>query len=221
MSEEINHADNSLAWNKNIRRATLDDIEALIKICRISFPNYLIWCTDRCARKWWESIIRSKSHETWVYQLDNEIVALIRLVIDPNQYNKEIRKLRPRLSTVLWVFIKRPLFLFTTIIGKIKRVFSSSLSYSDSSRLNSLTKRSLWVHTNAVLPGMRGKGIGTNMMRFCEQRSINLGYDSMKFFIKTNNKGSIRLHERLGFIRIRKIKDNYLFIKLLSKSRCN
>jgi hypothetical protein len=79
MSEVDSSADSSPDGNMNIRRATGDDIEALIEICRIIFPNYLIWCTNCCARRWWESVIRSKSHETWVYQLNNEIIALVRL----------------------------------------------------------------------------------------------------------------------------------------------
>jgi len=218
MSEENSCADSSPDRDRNIRRATRVDIEALIEICRIIFPNYLIWCNNRCAGKWWKCIIRSKSHETWVYQFNNEIVALIRFVIDANSYKMEIRKLRPRFCTLLCVFIMRPRLLFEMILEKIARVTSSSVNYSDNSGLNSHANKSMWFHSIAVLPNMRGKGIGTSMMRFCEQRAVELGFDSAKCFIKTNNNGSIRLHERLGFIRTGKIKDHYSFIKLLSKN---
>ena len=102
MSEEDSCTDSSSGRNKNIRRASIGDIESLIKICRIIFPDYLVWCTNRCARKWWEYIIRSKSQETWVYQLNNEIVALNRFVIDANPYEKDIRKLKPRFSTLVF-----------------------------------------------------------------------------------------------------------------------
>ena len=218
MSKEGSCADSSPGRSKNIRRATIGDIEALIEICRICFPNVLIWCTNRCARKWWEYIIGSKSHETWVYQFNNQIVAMIRLEVDAKPYKKEIRRLRPRFGTLLCVFIVRPRLLFEKIMETITRVTSSSVYYSENSSLNSLANKSMWPHTSAVLPGMRGKGIGTSMMRFCEQRAVELGYDSIKFFIKTNNNGSIRLHERLGFIRTGKIKDHYSFVKLLSKN---
>jgi ribosomal protein S18 acetylase RimI-like enzyme len=218
MSEVDSSADSSPDGNMNIRRATGDDIEALIEICRIIFPNYLIWCTNCCARRWWESVIRSKSHETWVYQLNNEIIALVRLVTDANRYKKEIQKLRPRFGTLLCVFIVRPRLLFGKILETIARMISSRVSYSDSSGLNSLVNQSMWFHSIAVLPNMRGKGIGTSMMCFCEQRAIELGFDSVKCFVKTNNNVSIRFHERLGFIRTGKIKDHYSFIKLLSKN---
>jgi len=218
MSEEGSCDISNPEKNKNIRCATIDDIEALIEICRTIFPNYLIWCNNRCARKWWEYIIKSKSHETWVYQFNNEIVALIRFVIDANLYKKEIRNLRPGFGILLCVFIMRPRLLFEKILEKITRVTSSSVNYSNSSDPNSLANKSMWFHSVAVMPNMRGKGIGSGMIRFCEQRAVELGYDSIKFFIKTNNNGSIRLHERLGFIRTGKIKDCYSYIKLLSKN---
>lgn len=221
MSEEDNCADSSPDRNKNIRRADTGDIEALIEICRIVFPNYLMWCTNRCARKWWEYIIGSKSHETWVYQFNNEIVALIRFVIDANLYKKEVRKLRPRFGALLCFFIVRPRLLFEKVLERVTRMTSSSENYSDSSGLNSLANKSMWFHSIAVLPNMRGQGIGISMMQFCGRRAVELGFDSVKCFIKTNNNVSIRFHEKLGFIRTRKIKDHYSFIKLLSKNHNN
>jgi len=218
MSEESSCVGSSPDRSKNIRRATIGDIEALIEISRISFPNYLRWCTNHCARKWWEYIIKSKSHETWVYQFNNEIVALIRFVIDAKPCKKEIRKLRPRYSTLLCVFIVRPRILFEYIMERISRVTSSSVNYPNSSGLMSLANKSMWFHSIAVLPNMRGKGIGTSMMRFCEQRAVELGFDSVKCTIKTNYNDSIRLHERLGFIRTGKIKDHYSYVKLVSKN---
>lgn len=218
MSEEDSCADGGSSLSKNIRRATIDDIDAIIGICRTAFPNYLIWCTKRCARRWWDCILRSKSNETWVYQFDTETVALIRLIVDEHSYKKEIRKLKPRIGAMLCVFIVRPQLLFEKILETITRVTSSSVRYSDSNDLGSLAKRSVWVHTRSVLPRMRNKGIGTSMMQFCEQRAIELGYDSIKLFVKTSNKGSIRHHERLGFVRTGKIKDHYSYVKLLSNN---
>lgn len=218
MSEEDSCADSSPNRDKNIRRATIGDIEALTEICRTIFPNYLIWCTNGCARKWWDYIIRLKSHETWVYQFDNEIVALIRFIVDAHPYKKEIQKLRPRIGTLFYVFIVRPRLLFEKIKDAIVRVTCSSVNYCDSRGVNSLANRSMWFHSVAVLPNMQGKGIGASMMRFCEHRAVELGFDSVKCFIKTNNNGSIRLHERLGFIRTGRIKDHYSFVKLLSNN---
>jgi len=145
-------------------------------------------------------------------------MSLHHLRINRMKPNKDILKLKPRFSTLFCFFIVRPRLLFEKIMETITRVTSSSVNYSDSSSLNSLANKSIWFHAIAVMPNMRGKGIGTSMMRFCEQRAVELGFDSAKCFIKTNNNGSIRLHERLGFIRTGKMKDHYSFIKLLSKN---
>jgi ribosomal protein S18 acetylase RimI-like enzyme len=198
-----------------IRRAIEDDIDALINISRISFPDQLIWCTENQAKKTWEHFIKSEFQEVWVCQFNNEVVAVIRLEKDVSQCNREIKALKPGLQTVLCILILRPRLLFEKVLEKFIFLLSKNAIYSD--RIETLGKNSIWCHSSAVLPKMRNKGIGSKMMSFCEQRGLELGYDSIKFFIKTTNKGSIRLHERLGFIRAGKVKDQYLYIKLFSK----
>ena len=73
----------------------------------------------------------------------------------------------------------------------------------------------MWFHSIAVLANMRGKGIGSSMTNFCEHGAVELKFDSVKCFIKTNNRDSIKFHDRLGFIQMGKVKD---YIKLVSKN---
>ena len=221
MSQDVSRVDSNSDNSNNIRRAAAGDIESLIEICRVSFPYALRWRTNRCARKWWEYKIRSKSSETWVYQFNNEIVAMNIMVIDSNSDKEDTRKLRPCFGTLLCVLIVRPQLLVERIVAKITRMTSSSVNYSNSSNLKSLVNKSVWFHSIAVMPNMRGKGMGASIMRFCEQRAVELGFDSVKCTIKTNNNDSIRFHERLGFIRTGKVKDHYSYIKLLSTNSNN
>jgi ribosomal protein S18 acetylase RimI-like enzyme len=199
-----------------IRRAVKEDIESLVDLSRISFPNLLAWCTRSQARKTWEHIINSEYQDVWVCQFNNEVVAVIRLETDLNK-NKEIMKdAKPDLYTVLVFLILHPWVLIEKIVKRIIRKYSRDKLYCDD--LKEFGKNSVWCFTSAVHPKMRNRGIGSRMMCFCEVRALELGYDSMKFCIKKRNKGSIRLHERLGFIRVGEIKDEYFYIKKLAKT---
>ena len=199
-----------------IRRAVKDDIESLVYISKISFPNQLIWFTRDQAKKTWEHIIKSSYQEIWVCQFHDEVIAVIRLEIDEVESKKEFEEIKPGLCTILGYFISNPCILIEKIFKRIIRKYLSNKFYYDD--LKEFGINSVWCFTSAVHPKMRNKGIGTRMMNFCEARALEMGYDSIKFCIKKNNNGSIRLHERLGFIRVGEIKDQYFYIKKLSKN---
>ncbi|MFH1717495.1 MAG: GNAT family N-acetyltransferase [Planctomycetota bacterium] len=217
ISEKTTRLNSSQGPSVEIRRATRDDIESLVKICRENLPGFMMWCTSRRARQWWEHVITSTCHETWIGQIDNEIVALIRLVTDADQYWKEIEKFKPGLGAVLLVLSGRPRLLFAKMWERIARAVAGSENYCDGDGLDNFVNRSAWTHSIVVVEKMRGRGIASEMIRFCERRAAEIGYDSVKCFIKTDNRISIRLHERLGFVRVKKVRDHYLYVRLLCK----
>jgi len=105
--------------------------------------------------------------------------------------------------------------LFARVWEQIAPAVAGSENYCDGDGLDNSVNRSAWTHSIVVVEKTRGRGIACEMIRFCEQRAADLGYDSVKCFVKTNNGSSIRLHERFGFIRAEKVRDHYLYVKLL------
>jgi L-amino acid N-acyltransferase len=57
-------------------------------------------------------------------------------------------------------------------------------------------------HSVYVHAGQRGKGIGEALMHALIQRARDLGKHVMIAAIESGNKGSIRLHEKLGFSHV-------------------
>ena len=51
----------------------------------------------------------------------------------------------------------------------------------------------------AVDPDLRGRGIGTKLLRVAELRAMTRGLDAMSLIAFEENYGSIRLYERLGY----------------------
>jgi len=62
---------------------------------------------------------------------------------------------------------------------------------------------------------MQRKGIGQEMMRFSEKRALELRFDSIKLFVDWKNIGSIKFHEKLGYVHTGYMKECLAFIKLL------
>ncbi len=201
-----------------VRHATEGDIELLVKIGRINFPKYLEWCTRRQAKKWWESMLGSRFVDTWVYELNGQVVAFVVLVSKPDEYRKEERRLRPGVRILLYVFAKRPWFLATKILGRILRIYRRNLNYIHPTDVRRLAGKAIWVNCIAVLPEMQNRRIGGDMIKFCEQRACELGCDSIRLRVNIANKGSIRFHERLGFMKTGKKKDEYTYMKALCET---
>lgn len=201
-----------------IRRASERDIERLIKISHLGFPNDLEWCSMRQAKKWWESMIGSRFAETWVYELNAEVVAFVELVGDPEEHRKEARRLRPGVGTLLCLFAKRPQLLARKILGRILRIFRRNVDYIAPTDVRRLACKSIWVGHIAVLPEMRNRGIGSDIIGFCDKRARDLEFDSIRLRVNIANKGSIRFHERPSFIRTGKNKDEFVYLKTLCET---
>jgi len=56
-----------------------------------------------------------------------------------------------------------------------------------------------WIATVAVLPEFRGRGIGSALMRGCEER---ITLNKIRLCVRITNDTAIRLYEKLGYARV-------------------
>jgi ribosomal protein S18 acetylase RimI-like enzyme len=61
------------------------------------------------------------------------------------------------------------------------------------------SERMAWVATVCVLPEFRGRGVGTALMRACEER---LELPTIRLSVRLSNQGAVQLYEHLGYQRI-------------------
>ncbi|HEY0754749.1 MAG TPA: GNAT family N-acetyltransferase [Ktedonobacteraceae bacterium] len=54
----------------------------------------------------------------------------------------------------------------------------------------------------AVLPQMRGQGIGNALMNACEQRARNMGAKALGLHTMEVMQVAMRMYERMGFVRV-------------------
>jgi ribosomal protein S18 acetylase RimI-like enzyme len=58
---------------------------------------------------------------------------------------------------------------------------------------------SFYICALALLPGFRGKGVGTKMLSLAREQAHERGFDSLSLLVFEQNEGAVRLYERNGF----------------------
>jgi ribosomal protein S18 acetylase RimI-like enzyme len=53
-----------------------------------------------------------------------------------------------------------------------------------------------WIATVGVLPEFRGRGVGTALMKACEEQ---LSIPTIRLSVRLSNEGAVRLYQRLGY----------------------
>lgn len=69
-----------------------------------------------------------------------------------------------------------------------------------------------WIVDIVVLPGLRGKGVGRELLKAAEEHCYKQGIPYLGLAVSSHNVRALHLYERFGFVEERK-----LMIKLLEK----
>lgn len=200
-----------------IRRVTYEDVDELIKICRMSFPDSLRWQGPSFyARKWWNITLGLPSCETWVSLSDGQAVGFLILVTDGGRYKKARRKLRPGLLFVLAamgtcpkLFLKKLLCrIFMAISTRARDSFAEDIDVSPCTRIELV----------AVLPHMQNKGLGTKMLEFSIKRSSELRRKGITLLVNSSNISAIRVYEKVAFKKTGQSKRGLTYTKVISET---
>lgn len=65
------------------------------------------------------------------------------------------------------------------------------------------------IYTVNVHPSQRGRGLGTTLMAACEERLAQLGMTRCALEVNVENEAAIRLYERGGYARVKRLEDYY------------
>lgn len=222
--------DRSKGFSGTIRRATNEDMDDLTRISRLGFPRLLRWRGPKFhTRKWWRMLLDDGYCEMRVCVNDEQVVGFCALIFDRAKYEKVWRRHRPGLLAGLYMFATCPKLFIMKAIAKSKRYATKTLLRSAKSlpagneppaseRLMELfSNPSPWVGPVAVLPIMQGRGIATEMFKFCLQRAIELGYEEIQTYAELSNTKSIGLLNKLGFVKTQEVHNLAFYRKTLTE----
>jgi len=65
--------------------------------------------------------------------------------------------------------------------------------------LENLAAGTWYINAVATFPEARGRGVGSELMRWAERRAVELGLRGVSLIVSDANQGAQRLYERLGY----------------------
>ena len=210
--------------NLSIRRAEHRDIDELAVISRTCYTYLLRWQGPYShGRKRWQVLLDTDCCEAWVCLINEKIIGYFTLIFDKRKHDGVDGKPPPGLFVRLYMLAASPKLFITIALGKLKQRIRRSLRRlvglsSDDEKitapeiLKSLYDRKvLWFGYVAVIPAMKGKGVATEMIRFCFQRAVELGHREVWVYVERKNVNVCRLMRKAGFEVIEGI--NHLLLK--------
>ena len=92
-----------------------------------------------------------------------------------------------------------PKAAFTPLVAEVDRVVVGyafvSLGYNTDA-----AAREVWLHDLFVVPGARGLGVGSALMKAVAARTLRLGASSLAWGVHTANTGALEFYRRLGSV---------------------
>lgn len=227
-----------------VLKADGDDIDTLVMITGICFPEQILWSNERLARRFWEAVMETAASETWIWNVDDKPAAFSHIIIDLDQWAKEKKAQEYGLLTKLKSVARKPSILFEKITRKRKgRDKDQSYTYSTDARVSEeLTiwigsdvngdisnfryggiylnpEKVLWVERAGILPDYRNFGLSMHLMRHSEKVAREHGRSAICGVIQSHNKAWCLLHERFGYQAVKTGPGKYTFIKRLKSQK--
>ena len=224
----------------NVVKAGEADIDTLVMITGICFPEQILWSNERLARRFWEAVMKTDASETWMWNVDDVPAAFSHIIIDLEQWAKEKKAQEYGLLTKMKSVAKNPSILLEKIATKRKgRDKDQSYTHPTDSRMGEeLTtwirsdvngdmsnfryggmylnpENVVWVERAGILPDYRNFGLSMHLMRHSEKIARELKRSAICGVIQSHNKAWCLLHERFGYQAIQTGPGKYTFIKRL------
>ena len=105
----------------------------------------------------------------------------------------------------------------TKSLRKLVRLLSNNDKIHASDGLRRLSGSQIpWLGPATVVPSIQGQGVGTEMLKFCLQRSIEHGYKEIRASVVPGNIRSMGLLKKLGFVVTHEGRNNVFYRKTLA-----
>ena len=184
-----------------VRRAALDDVDALCDICREGWPGTLLWDGPRfLARNWWRAVFRYSSAETWIWSSGGEIYGVGVLVKDMAHWNEEPLYPERNLFVRLLAALTCPRLVLSRLLKRMMVVKSPPCDCSTLETVSKNVESPVWIRLIAVSQSKRRQGIGRKILQFCDSRTLEFNRKAVKLFVFSDNKPARCLFSQEGFV---------------------
>ncbi len=200
-----------------LRQATLNDMEALLAICREGFPNSMRWRGRKCpGEKWWQLVLTCSGAEAWVFRREGCVVGVMAFISNLEEWNAKLKKTRSPILRLLTI-IRRPGLVVRRVHKKLSCLQNSTGSSVKAKDIYVDPRKLIWMEIMTVLSAHRRQGLARRLIECCQERTIELKRDAIKLNIVPNPSVE-KLFESMGYIRTNRGRSGYIYTKILKET---
>jgi GNAT superfamily N-acetyltransferase len=202
------------------RRATRDDIEFLMDLCRSGFPGTLLWDGPRfLSRSWWTSIVQSSAAETWLFSSDAEPCGICVLVQDMNGWRAEPLRAERSWAVRVCAAALCPQLALPRLAKKLLGPGPAVCQCPTSEAVAAAGGSRTHLRLLAVAPHKRRQGLGRRILQFCEDRTVERGREIIELVVFPENAAARRLYAQQGYVCTNHRRTGCVFTKILRAPR--
>lgn len=200
LPHESTIADNAGPDGIGVRAATPADLDALIGVCRLSFPDSLRWQGPGwIAARHWRRWLDSPFCSCWVCGSDETIWGFTVVVLDCSRYNAAAGMRRAeRLEAALGA-LWRPKLAVRKMVRRLTRRRPEPRSDDPTRDAHCDPQKCAWIELIAVRPDMQGRGFGAMMLSHCTSTARAWGYETVKLRVDRDNARALKVYRKAGF----------------------
>jgi len=186
-----------------LRAAQPTDLDALVQMCKICFPDNYRWQSIYpIARKWWHAVVESKASQALVLEDSIGIFAYSVLVLDLALWREESRNRNGSRVDQIIAAISCPNIAVWKRLWKITRVRLTKKRPCRNSVAQRNDEKTAWEESTAVLPRRRNQGFSILLIKESAKSARNVGAARIQAHIDSKNIASRQMHEKIGFVLI-------------------
>lgn len=205
------------------QQATLDDIELLIDLSREGFPSTLTWDGPKfLSRNWWRVVLRSPFAEAWLFSINGEPSGLCVLLKDMNGWQAEPLYAEHSLTVRALAAVLCPKLVLSRLARLVRKVLTPGRLPFKCPRSESIVKamgERTRIKLLAVAQNKRRQGVGRKILQFCENRTMELGFEIIELSVIIENTSARRLYMQQGYLCTDHKRDSCIFTKVLGTSQ--
>ena len=206
------------SFSEDVRcwRASLADLNELVYVCRVCFPEYYRWRSFvPIGRKWWKVVLESEVSQTWVLEDINGVFAFDLLVLDTALWKEESKKRNGSFFFRILSVVCCPYpIVWKRLLKTTKMRFKSGRTEKKQAS-DSNNQTTAWVEMTAVLPRSRNQGWAIWLIQARGHRALQAGVSIIETRIDLDNVPSRRMADKAGYVLISEDPGGCLYRKYL------
>ena len=204
--------------------ATPSDVDRLVLIGRVCFPNAPEWNAPHfIIARWWRKIICSADSKVFVLRDDGEAKAFIIYVADESVWDRLESEGPNRKSIKILVSILRPRLLKSRII-KLRKLRGDSTVHNAAQKENDFatidvshdSEPEFFAGLMGVDPQFRKRGIGRSLLEACEAMARERGTKIVKIYVDPRNRKAQSIYESMGYAHAGRWHNSLMMTKSLT-----